>query len=568
MNITIGKRDGLDFTVDLDRLISTRLLIQANSGGGKSYLIRKILEESHGKVQHIVLDLEGEFSTMRSKYDYILAGKDGDIDVNVKNVPVLIKRILQYNISIIIDLYELKHHERIVYVRKFLESMINVKKELWKPCLVIIDEAHIFCPEKAKAESGAAVIDLCTRGRKRGFCAVLATQRLSKLNKDAAAECNNKLIGRTGLDVDMKRASDELGFTSKQQIMELRNLDAGNFYAFGPAISRSVKNVWIDSVKTEHPQGEIRKLHSYKNPPLTDNLKKKLAKLSDVAETADKELMEIEDFKKEISRLRMELRRLQKGGTETDDAKLKPMMVTIKELKEDNSNLLKQIEVIQKNIETKEKATLTHLDNFRNFIKDQKTKIPEIKFRRQPAIEFLNTKSNFQGIPKNDSKSVNNSTIRGGAKRMLQAIASFHPDALSKQQVGAIAGLSFKSGTFNTYLSALKTNNLISEESGGFVVTESGIDEAGDTSTIPNDLNGIITMWSGKVKGGASRMLLTIYEKYPDELSKEDLGTSVGITHTSGTFNTYLSKLRGLGLIRVERQMVSLDKEFANKYAE
>jgi DNA helicase HerA-like ATPase len=193
MNITIGKRDGLDFTVDLDRLISTRLLIQANSGGGKSYLIRKILEESHGKVQHIVLDLEGEFSTMRSKYDYILAGKDGDIDVNVKNVPVLIKRILQYNISIIIDLYELKHHERIVYVRKFLESMINVKKELWKPCLVIIDEAHIFCPEKAKAESGAAVIDLCTRGRKRGFCAVLATQRLSKLNKDAAAECNNKL---------------------------------------------------------------------------------------------------------------------------------------------------------------------------------------------------------------------------------------------------------------------------------------------------------------------------------------------------------------------------------------
>jgi hypothetical protein len=234
---------------------------------------------------------------------------------------------------------------------------------------------------------------------------------LSKLNKDAAAECNNKLIGRTGLDVDMKRASDELGFTSKQQIMELRNLDAGNFYAFGPAISRSVKNVWIDSVKTEHPQGEIRKLHSYKNPPLTDNLKKKLAKLSDVAETADKELMEIEDFKKEISRLRMELRRLQKGGTETDDAKLKPMMVTIKELKEDNSNLLKQIEVIQKNIETKEKATLTHLDNFRNFIKDQKTKIPEIKFRRQPAIEFLNTKSNFQGIPKNDSKSVNNYQI-------------------------------------------------------------------------------------------------------------------------------------------------------------
>jgi DNA helicase HerA-like ATPase len=39
---------------------------------------------------------------------------------------------------------------------------------------------------------------LATRGRKRGFCAVAATQRLSKLHEGRAAECNNKLIGRTG----------------------------------------------------------------------------------------------------------------------------------------------------------------------------------------------------------------------------------------------------------------------------------------------------------------------------------------------------------------------------------
>jgi len=41
---------------------------------------------------------------------------------------------------------------------------------------------------------------------------VVATLRLSKLHKDTAVECNNKLIGRTGLDVDVKRATVELGF--------------------------------------------------------------------------------------------------------------------------------------------------------------------------------------------------------------------------------------------------------------------------------------------------------------------------------------------------------------------
>jgi DNA helicase HerA-like ATPase len=46
------------------------------------------------------------------------------------------------------------------------------------------------------------VIALMSQGRKRGYCGILATQRLSKLHKDAAAECNNVLIGRTWLDVD------------------------------------------------------------------------------------------------------------------------------------------------------------------------------------------------------------------------------------------------------------------------------------------------------------------------------------------------------------------------------
>jgi DNA helicase HerA-like ATPase len=82
------------------------------------------------------------------------------------------------------------------------------------------------------------VITLCTQGRKRGYCAVLATQRLSKLHKDAAAELLNKLIGRTGLDVDVKRAGDELGF-DKEQRQTLKTLAPGTFYAYGPAVSQT-----------------------------------------------------------------------------------------------------------------------------------------------------------------------------------------------------------------------------------------------------------------------------------------------------------------------------------------
>jgi DNA helicase HerA-like ATPase len=62
-----------------------------------------------------------------------------------------------------------------------------------------------------------------SQGRKRGFAGIIATQRLSKLHKDAAAEANNVIIGRTWLDADQVRAGDALGL-SKADRLKLRDV--------------------------------------------------------------------------------------------------------------------------------------------------------------------------------------------------------------------------------------------------------------------------------------------------------------------------------------------------------
>ena len=110
-------------TINLPKLISTRLLIQANSGGGKSWLIRRLLEKTYGKVQQIVIDLEGEFSTLREKYDYLLVGKDGEIPANIQTAELLAIKLLKLNVSTIIDLSELKHHERITFVKRIMQAI-------------------------------------------------------------------------------------------------------------------------------------------------------------------------------------------------------------------------------------------------------------------------------------------------------------------------------------------------------------------------------------------------------------------------------------------------------------
>lgn len=39
-----------DIVVDLDVLVSSRMLIQANSGGGKSRALRYLLEQTYGRI--------------------------------------------------------------------------------------------------------------------------------------------------------------------------------------------------------------------------------------------------------------------------------------------------------------------------------------------------------------------------------------------------------------------------------------------------------------------------------------------------------------------------------------
>src|SRR5438067_3009783 len=102
MNNTISLNQSK--SIDLPTLLDTRLLVQANSGGGKSWLLRRILEQSHGKVQQIVIDLEGEFATLREKYDYVLAGKEGDTPTDPRSADLLAKKILELQVSAIIDL--------------------------------------------------------------------------------------------------------------------------------------------------------------------------------------------------------------------------------------------------------------------------------------------------------------------------------------------------------------------------------------------------------------------------------------------------------------------------------
>lgn len=314
--IVLGQTEsGGPVRVDLPTLIETRLLVQAMSGGGKSWTLRRLLEQTHGKVQHIVLDPEGEFASLRERFDYVLIGKGGDRAAKPSEAGALARSVLELQCNVICDLYELKVQERRQFVRLFLEALVNAPKALWHPALVVVDEAHSFAPEGSQAESSGAVIDLLSRGRKRGFCAVLATQRLAKLDKNAAAECGNVMVGRTVQDVDRKRALEMLAVVRsdhRDMNAALMTLPAGSFYSVGGAFQPQTLTFFrVGAVQTQHPaigRGQM----VAPTPPPSSRIQAVLAKLDHISRDVDEELRERETLRAKVRDLSGQVGKLER----------------------------------------------------------------------------------------------------------------------------------------------------------------------------------------------------------------------------------------------------------------
>ncbi|MFG1378394.1 ATP-binding protein [Xanthobacter autotrophicus] len=253
VSIDLGTRAGGDKAVlDLEELLATRLLVQGNSGSGKSHLLRRLLEQSAPWVQQAIIDPEGDFVTLADRYGHVVVdAQRGEADLQR-----IAARVRQHRVSVVLNLEGLDAEQQMRAAAAFLGGLFDADRDVWYPVLVVVDEAQLFAPaaagdvsDEARKVSLGAMTNLMSRGRKRGLAGVIATQRLAKLAKNVAAEASNFLMGRTFLDIDMARAADLLGMERRQAEM-FRDLQSGHFIALGPALARRPLPIHIGPVET------------------------------------------------------------------------------------------------------------------------------------------------------------------------------------------------------------------------------------------------------------------------------------------------------------------------------
>ena len=245
---------GAPATLDLEELLATRLLVQGNSGSGKSHLLRRLLEQSAPWVQQAVIDPEGDFVTLGERFGHLVIDAEAQSEHGLQLAG---ERARMHRVSTVLNLEGLDAEGQMRHAAAFLGGLFETGRDHWYPMLVVVDEAQLFAPavagevsDEARKLSLGAMTNLMCRGRKRGLAGVIATQRLAKLAKNVAAEASNFLMGRTFLDIDMARAADLLGM-ERRQAEAFRDLERGRFIALGPALSRRPMGLTIGGTETE-----------------------------------------------------------------------------------------------------------------------------------------------------------------------------------------------------------------------------------------------------------------------------------------------------------------------------
>jgi len=573
--IEIGRAGGKPAYLDLKILLRTRALVAANSGGGKSWLLRRLAEQLFGKVPVWIIDPEGEFATLREKFGFVLVGKGGETPADPRTAPLVAHKLRELQASAVFDLYDLKPPTRHAWVRAFLEALMNLPKSLWKPLVVMLDEAHVFGPEKGMGESEAygAVQDVATRGRKRGICLIAYTQRQAKISKTITAELLNRLVGMTREGVDIDRAVEVLSVARDERDefrVDVKKRKPGEFYGLGPAIGDDRILLTVGPVETTHP--EVGSEISDVPPPAPEKIRALLPKLADLPKEAEEKARNEADLRAEIRSLKAQLAARPKEPTAAPPPAHKIKPVEVKVLREGELGRLAQIcdqarkaadylTVATRKIDEAterlgrgERSVHVAVESARDRQRLQLVQTSAPVKRVEPALQhFTVPVKRIEPVLKHGDVDVRDTTVSRPQLKILQAIAMFEALGFSevpRTWVAPLADTTWKSSGFEKNVSTLKTGGYLDVGSPGTLrILPPGRGEVGNQLAPTHEL--LLQKCAAAISTPQGAILNTLVQIFPMDLDRDEIASRSGTTPTSSGFEKNMSTVKTAGMIEI-----------------
>lgn len=598
MSALLRVADGLALPLD----IATETIgVLAKKGAGKTYFGSVLAEEMLGHhLQVVVVDPTSAWWGLRSSADgksaglpiVIFGGDHADVPLTPDMGEVVADVVVADRISAVLDLGPFRKGEQVRFMTAFAERLYHRNRE---PLHLILDEADAYAPQTTRfSQKGAspgegnaarllgAIEDIVRRGRIRGLGITLITQRSAVLNKNVLTQLDALIVLQTTgpQDIDAieewikRNASTE----DKDRVLKsLPSLGKGEAWIWAPGLQllqrfKTRLRKTFDSSATPK-LGERRAAPTVIAKVDLEALRGKLATAIETAKADDPRA------------LRARIRELEAAAAKTSHNMTEKTVVERVEVPVLTADHLGQLRTLVDGLDalclrahegaellglaaSQITAALDRVVNTRanqrgGLVSADATKTsPPSQLR--PAVEARpggrDSAEHAKTSPparrdQRDPAVENDPPIGGGETKLLAALAGYKGGSASRIQLGMLAGYTSSGGTFQKYVSTLKSAGLLEVRGSQIVITLAGRSTVG-TGAIPFDSERMIELWRSKVGGGERKLFDVLIEVYPEAISRAELGARSGYDAGGGTFQKYLSTLRSLSLIDLSRGSV------------
>ncbi len=567
-------------------ILKQHLVVLGKTGSGKSSVLRYLVEHllEHKKLVCVV-DPKGDWHGMKVAADgkspgYPLIGfgdfrdpKATDVPINAQSGKHVAELIASGNRPCIIGFRGWMPGQMTKFWIDFASTLFNANSgELY----LVGDEFHNMAP-KGKVldpEAGRCLHwsnRIMSEGRGNGIICLIASQRPQKVHNDTLTCCETLIAMRVIHEADRQAIKDWIdGCGVKEQgaemLREIAGMPRGEAYVWSPEIGYGPKRVRFPLFQT---------FDSFAPPQLQRSIAAKGWADVDLADVREKLAASIEEAKANDPReLKAQIQKLQCELQVARSQKPAPVETKVVEkpvLKDD------QVERIEKVYEklsalfasfasgTKEVSdALSLLHRTQAFGPPPPASVKKLyEQERAASIKTINQPlHDTEVIAKNNGSTrtyFQNGGPTGGLRRIMVALAN--RPGISASQVGVRAQLSSSSGSFSTYLSRGKSMGWIEGDRSSLRLTEIGLNALGEYESLPQGTE-LLNYWLSSLgDSGAARMLRHLAAQHPNTSTAYQVAEASGLSAASGSFSTYLSRLKSLELVSGPRSALKCSDE-------
>jgi len=475
----------------------------------------------------------------------VMGGEHGDLPLQATHGHIIADFLVEHSTPAVLSLRHLSKNAQRQFVAAFAERLYELKGKSGNrsPVHLVIDEADLYAPQMVypgTQQCFGAIDDLVRRGRSSGIGVSVISQRTAKINKDVLSQADTMIALRLVGPHD-RRAMDEWvqvhddGEKSKLVMSSLHQLKQGEAWIWSPTLDVlnrvKIRPRWtFDSSATPKFGDKIVKPKALAAVDI-EGLKSQMAESLEQAKANDPAVL-----KRQILDLQKQLQAAVIVKADDPDPILLQLQSQIKktipELRQSVDALMKCLKQTDDMVGVLEHAIETT------------GRIEQAKPSKLPSMSHSQAKS------KPATGNIPDVHLNNTQKRILAALIRRQEmgyPTTDDRTIATLVGLR-KTGTFGTYLSAMKTAGLLDGTAQDRIITGDGVLMAGDIEALPTG-QALIDWWknSGKLNSRQCEILDLLVKAYPATIHQRDIAEKLGITN-SGTFGTYISNMRSLGV--------------------